>query len=632
LSFLAPVEGVLNLWLAPVEDLDAATLVTRESSRPIREHLWAPSARHLLYLQDTDGDENHHLYCIEIYSDDTVSDDPVDLTPFDGVKVRIGHLSPRHPAEMLIGLNDRDEELHDLYRLNLDTAALTPVCENRGFLGFVADEDLRVRLALEPLSGGGVRLLEHLDDGSWGSFLEIPAEDESGMAVLGFDASGGTLYMRSSVGRDTAALVSIDMRSSSQRVVKEDPLCDAGTVLFGPEDRAVEAVSFTYARTEWEAVDEAVARDFELLREMGDADIAVTSRDTANEHWVVSFSVDTGPLRYYLYDRGSGSATLLFADRPDLERLPLARMHTVVIPSRDGRDLVSYYTLPLSSAGKALPEAPCPTVLLVHGGPWARDCWGYSPFHQWLASRGYAVLSVNFRGSTGFGKAFTNAANREWAASMHDDLIDAVDWAVDRGISAEERIAIMGASYGGYAALVGLTFTPTRFACGVDLVGPSSLLTLLESIPPYWAPLMEMFARRVGDPRTPEGRELLAERSPLERAEQIVRPLLIGQGSNDPRVKQAESDRIVEAMVQQGIPVTYALYPDEGHGFARPENRLSFFAVAEAFLAAWIGGECQDVEGDFRGSSIRIVAGAEHVPGLREEIENALLEEEEDSC
>jgi dipeptidyl aminopeptidase/acylaminoacyl peptidase len=291
-----------------------------------------------------------------------------------------------------------------------------------------------------------------------------------------------------------------------------------------------------------------------------------------------------------------------------------------VIRSRDGLNLVSYLTLPREADpdGDGRPSRPAPLVLSVHGGPWARDSWGLDSVHQWLANRGYAVLSVNFRGSTGFGKQFVNAANREWAAKMHDDLLDAVDWAVREGIAPRDKVCILGASYGGYAALVGLTFTPTVFACAVDVVGPSNLITLLNTIPPYWEPGIAQFTARAGDHRTEEGRKFLESRSPLTFVDRIQRPLLIGQGANDPRVKQSESDQIVSAMQKKGIPVTYVVYPDEGHGFVRPENRLSFNAVVEAFLSQHLGGRFQPVGDDFRGSAITVPSGAEGVPGLME--------------
>ena len=294
-------------------------------------------------------------------------------------------------------------------------------------------------------------------------------------------------------------------------------------------------------------------------------------------------------------------------------------MHAAVIEARDGLDLIVYYTLPVGSANETpdRPAEPLPAVLLVHGGPWGRDGWGYSSIHQLLANRGYAVVSVNFRGSTGLGKRFVNAGDREWAGAMHDDLIDAVEWAVDEGIADRDRVAIMGGSYGGYATLVGLTFTPEVFACGVDIVGPSNLNTLLDTVPPYWTPMLNMFRTRVGDNSTEEGERFLWERSPLSRVDHIVRPLLIAQGANDPRVKQSESDQIVDAMRERGIPVTYLLYPDEGHGFARPENNLSFMAVAEAFLARCLGGRYEPIGDDFEGSSVQVDRRrSDEVPGL----------------
>jgi dipeptidyl aminopeptidase/acylaminoacyl peptidase len=332
----------------------------------------------------------------------------------------------------------------------------------------------------------------------------------------------------------------------------------------------------------------------------------------------VAYVLSDGPIRYYRYDRAKKKAKFLFTNQEALESLKLAPMTPVLIKSRDGLELVSYLSLPRAADpdGDGKPAQPLPMVLLVHGGPWARDSWRLNPTHQWLASRGYAVLSVNYRGSTGFGKRFVNQSNMEWAGKMHDDLLDAVRWAADQRIADPKQVAIMGGSYGGYATLVGLTFTPDAFACGVDIVGPSNLVTLLETIPPYWAPMVEMFTKRVGDHRTEDGKKLLLSRSPLSRADQIRRPLLIGQGANDPRVKQAESDQIVKAMKERGIPVTYVLFPDEGHGFARPENRTSFNAIAETFLAQCLGGPYQPIGDDFKGSSVTVPAGAEAIHDL----------------
>jgi dipeptidyl aminopeptidase/acylaminoacyl peptidase len=385
-----------------------------------------------------------------------------------------------------------------------------------------------------------------------------------------------------------------------------------------PTTYTIQAVAFNYTRPEWKVLDPSIQGDLDYLRTAARGDLLVTSRTLDDRLWTVAAIVDDGPARFYLYDRTARKATLLFTHRKALEGLPLAAMHPEVITSRDGLKLVSYLTLPVGSDARRAgrPDQPLPMILLVHGGPWTRDTWGFNGEEQWLANRGYAVLSVNYRGSTGFGKRFLNAGSREWAGKMHDDLIDAVDWAIKEGIADRGRVAILGGSYGGYAALVGLTFTPDVFACAVDIVGPSNLETLLNTIPPYWEPGIAMFTTRVGDHRTAEGRRFLESRSPLTFVDRIRRPLLIGQGANDPRVKQSEADQIVAAMQRRGIPVTYVLYPDEGHGFARPENRLSFNAVVEAFLSRHLGGRVEPIGRDFQGSTITVPTGAKDVPGL----------------
>ncbi len=341
-------------------------------------------------------------------------------------------------------------------------------------------------------------------------------------------------------------------------------------------------------------------------------------------YWTVTFERDNGPVSYYLYETATKRASFLFTNRPALEDANLVEMHPKTIKTRDGIDMVVYYSLPAGSnaTGKALPDSPLPMVLYPHGGPWARDYWGYEPVHQWLANRGYVVMSVNFRASTGFGKAFTNAGDKEWGGKILEDQLDAVEWAVDQGIADPAKIAIMGGSFGGYSTLAGLTFSPDVFACGVDIVGPSNLMTFLESVPEYWKPMLALLTNRVGDHQTDEGRDLLARHSPLSKVDAIRKPLLIGQGANDPRVKQAESDQIVKAMQEKSIPVTYVLYPDEGHGFARPENRLSFFAITEHFLKAHLGAQAEPYGSDFEDSSVTVPAGADEVPGLGEALES----------
>ncbi len=454
----------------------------------------------------------------------------------------------------------------------------------------------------------------------WETLLSVGHEDDMTTGIWGFDASNQVVYLSDSRGRDTAAAASLDLGSGELSIIAEDPRADVADAMMHPTEHTLDAVAFEYDRKAWTVLEDEVAADLDKLRAVQDGELEVSDRSVDDRTWLVLFHDDDGPVKYYRYDRDSGEASFLFTNRPALEELELLPMHPVIIPARDGLNLVSYLTLPAASDPEAdgRPDQPVPLVLDVHGGPWGRDSWGYSSYHQWLANRGYAVLAVNFRGSTGFGKGFVNAGDKEWAGTMHDDLLDAVQWAVQQGVTTPDSVAIMGGSYGGYATLVGLTFTPEAFACGVDIVGPSNLVTLLQSIPPYWKPMLDMFNLRVGDSSTDEGRAFLESRSPLFFVDAIQRPLLIGQGANDPRVKQAEADQIVAAMQERDIPVTYVLYPDEGHGFARPENRMSFNAVTEGFLGACLGGAVQPVGEDFSGSSLEVPAGVDFVEGLGE--------------
>lgn len=618
LSYLAPLDGVLNVWVAPVDDLAAARAITRDKGRGIRAYFWAYTNQHVVYLQDRDGDENWRIYVVDLRSNEVR-----DLTPESGVQARIQEVSPKHPEAILIGLNDRVPQLHDLYRVNLSTGARELVEKNEaGYVGYLTDDDYAVRFAIGMTPDGGSEFFQRGTDG-WSSFAQISQADSMTTNPVGLNATGDVLYMIDSRGRDTAALMAVQLADGSARLIAQDSRADVSDVMIHPTRKEIEAVAVEYERREWQILDAGIKADVEVLARVADGEFDVVSRTLDDRQWLVAYELDNGPVRYYHYDRGTQKARFLFTNRAALEGLPLVQMHPVVIPARDGLKLVSYLTLPAGSAaeGTTRPQQPVPLVLFVHGGPWARDSWGYNPYHQWFANRGYATLSVNFRGSTGFGKNFVNAGDLEWGRKMHDDLIDAVEWAVREGIAPADRIAIMGGSYGGYAALAGLTLTPDRFACGVSIVGPSNLHTLIESVPPYWKPLLDMFMSRVGDPRTEEGRKLLSERSPLTHVEKIARPLLIGQGANDPRVKQAESDQIVQAMEAKNIPVTYVLFPDEGHGFARPENRLAFNAVAEAFLAEHLGGRFEPIGDAFAGSSVQIPSGAGGVPGLRAALE-----------
>ncbi len=634
ISFLAPVkeqgkeetEGVMNVWVAPASDLASAAPVTNDKIRGIRSHSWAYNSEQILYSQDIGGDENFHVYATNVATKKTI-----DLTPVEGARGELAGVSEKFPNEVLVGINGRNPQLHDLYRVDLTSGERKLVQENPGYAALMADDDYHVRLAFTwTANGGQAWLAPKGEPGEKGyeafePMEEFGPEDAMTSGPSGFDKTGGVLYFEDSRDRNTAALFSRNLETGATTLLAEDDRADVGGILSHPTEKNIQAVSFTFARRKWKVLDEAIRSDVDFLTKFADGEFEVTGRTLDDKLWTVAYILDNGPVKYYVYDReadGDGRMRYLFSNRDDLDQYPLVKMHSPVIKSRDDWDLVCYLSLPPGTDAdeNGRPDAPLPMILDVHGGPWARDGWGFDASHQWLANRGYAVLNVNYRGSTGFGKKFINAANAQWSRNMHNDLLDAVKWAVDEGIAIEKKVCIMGGSYGGYATLVGLTYTPDTFACGVDIVGPSSLVTLLENIPPYWAPFMPVMKIRVGDVSTQEGRDELLKMSPLEKVDQIERPLLIGQGANDPRVTQLEADQIVSAMQNKKIPVTYVLYPDEGHGFARPENRTSFNAVTEAFLAKQLGGRYEEIGNDFTDSSIHVPTGASGVPGLAEKL------------
>ena len=617
LSWMAPVAGVMNVWVAPSDKPQDARALTDSKDRPIPTHFWSGNGEQVLFVKDQAGDENFRLYGVDV-----ASGKQRDYTPFDKVRVRVVGRSRVRLDELLVGINNRDPRWHDVYLLNLRSGELKMVMQGDGYAGFVADDSLTLRLAQRPNAAGGSDFFK-LQDGKVEEkpFLSTSLED-SATAPLGYTADGKTLYWMDSRESDTTTVIAEDVASGKRNVLARDSRADLGDTLRDPVTGVVQAYAVNYLQTEWKFIDRSLQADFDWLKkQLGDGEIYVASRTRADDKWIVGIDPVSRVAATYLYDRKARKLEPLYVSRPELKDAPLVGMHGVEIKARDGLVLPSYLTLPRGvtwQGGKA--SKPVPMVLFVHGGPWARDEHGYNGYHQWLANRGYAVLAVNYRASTGFGKKFLNAGNLQWGLAMHDDLLDAVDWAVKQGVTTPEKVAIMGGSYGGYAALAGVTFTPTKFACAVDIVGPSNLETLLSTIPPYWEAGKKQMYSRMGDPTTEAGKAVLRAASPLYKADRIVRPLLIGQGANDPRVKQAESDQIVQAMQAKKIPVSYVLFPDEGHGFARPENRIAFNAVTESFLGQCLGGRVEPVGDTVKRSSAKVVAGAEHVPGLADAI------------
>ncbi|MEA1051008.1 S9 family peptidase [Lamprobacter modestohalophilus] len=587
LSWLAPsADDVLNVWVQPADRSQEARQITNDQKRGIRSYGWTEDGTRILYVQDEGGDENWHLYAAPLDGSEAR-----DLTPFEGVRAQNLMTDPKHPNEILVGLNQRDPSVFDMYRVQLDSGKVALDTENPGdVVSWLTDAEFRIRAAeaTDPETGDDIIRVRDEISQPWRELLRFPFGENGG--ALAFNDQGDQLFVTSSLGSDTTRLLALDLKTGKPSAeLARHAKADVGSVIMHPTEHRVQAVEFDYLKPEWMIIDPSIADDVAYLEETAEGTVAIVSRTLADDRWVFVDQPDDGPAAYYLYDREPRKAERLFVTRPELAEYDLAKMQPLEIQARDGLTLPSYLTLPLGLEPKQLP-----LVLLVHGGPWARDDWGYSAQAQWLANRGYAVLQVNFRGSTGFGKAFLNAGNEEWGVgAMQHDLTDAVRWAIEQGIADPERVCIYGGSYGGYATLAGLAFTPDLYACGVDIVGPSNIETLFQSVPPYWAPMKKQLVKRVGDVENDP--ELNRRISPLFHAEKIEAPLMVLQGANDPRVKIAEADQIVAAMREKDLPVTYIVFPDEGHGFARPENRLDANARIEQFLAEQLGGRAEPI-------------------------------------
>ena len=608
LAYIAPVDGVRNLWVAPVGDLGAAKPLTRATDRPISYFFqWAHTNRHVVYFQDRDGDENWRASSVEV-RDGTV----VALTPPHGVRAWVQEVSQRVPRQMIFSHNERDKQFFDLYRVDVVTGKSVLMYENNQFAWFVTDSAFQLRLGARYPKDGSVELLERRPGGTWGRFITIPRGEIDATRLLGFSDDGKILYLFDTRERDKAALVAMDMATRRARVLAEDPDADLTRAFFHRVTRRPLAGGAMVDRRRWHAVDPGFAADLKAIQTSTSGDIDLIGLSAAARRVLVLVQHDAASPEWVLYDRPTRRVSPLLKARRKLDGIPLRPLEPVSFEALDGLKIQAYLTRPTPDARNV------PMVLVIHGGPYLRDEWGFNPTHQWLANRGYAVLSINYRGSTGFGKAFVIAADREWGGKMHDDLIAGVNWAVARGIADPKRVGFFGASYGGYAALTAATKTPEVFACIVDIYGIANLLTFMAAIPPYWAPSFSVWKNRLGDPDTEEGRAFLRERSPLTHIDRAFRPILIVQGLEDVRVTRAESEQMVAVLRRRNVPVTYVVFPDEGHGFAKPQNQIAFRAVTEAFLAKHLGGAAQPIDRarDFAGSSLTVEVGADLVPGL----------------
>lgn len=595
-SFLKPLDGVLNIWVKRIEEpFEAARPVTEDTTRPVTSYLWSKDSRLILYAQDKGGDENFRVYAVDPQAEarkGCVAPTAHDLTPYDDVRAEIYSVPKSDPGHILIGLNDRDPELHDVYRLDIRDGNRERVFTNRHNVSqWVADLDGNLRIAGRMTDDGGTELLR-VEGDELVSVLSCTAEETC--MPLRFDVDGRRLYLETNRGdADLTQLVLVDPLGGDVEIVESDPVgeVDFGGAIFSSVNDELMATYYVADRLRYYPREAGFAADLERAREaLPDGDLGFRSMTLDGRLMLVDVSADIDPASTYIFDRETGTAELLYRTRPDVPSHHMASMQPIRYTARDGVEIPAYLTLP-----KGLEPGPLPVVIHPHGGPWVRDVWGFNSIVQFLANRGYAVLQPNFRGSTGYGKRFLNLGNNEWGTgSMQHDITDGVQHLIEQGIADPDRVAILGGSYGGYATLAGLTFTPDVYAAGVSIVGPSSILTLLESIPPYWVPLIKVFSVRVGDPENPDDLARLKSQSPLYSASQITAPLLVIQGANDPRVKQAESDQIVVALRDLGRIVEYLVATDEGHGFAGEENSLAMFAAIERFLTDHLGGRYQE--------------------------------------
>ncbi len=597
ISFRRAFKGVMNIWVKRTpEPFESAKPITADTTRPVSGYFWSQDSRYVLYVQDKGGNENFHIYAVDpAAAPEAATGVPParDLTPYGAIQARIDAVPRKTPNMIVVSLNDRDPQWHDLYRLDIPTGERTLVLENKDKLaGFFTDADGNPKLGVRIADDGGTEILR-VDGETLTPIYSCSNEESCG--PLRMHKDGRRVYLITNKGADVdlTRLALLDLQTKQLEVVESDPekQVDFSGAAFSDVTGDLLATVYVGDRTRIYPKTEQFKRDLDNIRKLlPDGEFGIGAQTADEQLWIIGVSRDVDPGSSYLYNRATGKATLLYHSRPELPSEDLAFAKPVRYTARDGLSIPAYLTLP-----RGVPAKNLPTVILPHGGPWARDVWGYDPYAQFLANRGYAVLQPNFRGSTGYGKKFLNAGNKQWGiGAMQDDISDGVKYLVKQGIADVRRVGIFGGSYGGYATLAGLAFTPDLYAAGVSYVGPSNLLTLLASIPPYWAPVRKIFNVRLGDPDDPADLELLKRMSPLNSANKIRAPLLVVQGANDPRVNKAESEQIVVSLRDRGRPVEYLLAPDEGHGFAGRLNRLALAAAMEKFFAKHLGGRYQE--------------------------------------
>jgi dipeptidyl aminopeptidase/acylaminoacyl peptidase len=595
ISFIKPLKDVRNVWVKGInEPFEKARPLTAEKKRPVSGYFWSWDSKYILFTKDNDGDENFNVFAVDPSAAPAAGSEvpaPTNLTNAKGVRTFIYEVPETEPDFIYIGINDRDKAWHDLYKVQISTGTKTLLRENKDRLtGWVFDNAGKVRMATRSPQDGSTEIVR-VDGDKFTTVYTCGVFESCG--PVNFAKDDKRVYMVSNKGnRDLIQLVMFDPETGKEELVEQDPMgrVDFGNASFSNVTKELISTSYNDDRVRIYFKDKAFQKDYDLIKKrLGDREIAFGSSTKDESKFIVSTFSDVDPGTVWIFDRKTKNLSTLYQVREKLDRKALSPMTPVRYKSSDGLEIPAYLTIPKGTTGKNLPA-----IVLPHGGPWGRDSWGYNGLAQFLANRGYAVLQPNFRASTGFGKKFLDAGNNQWGEKMQDDITWGVKYLVDQGIADPKRVGIMGGSYGGYATLAGVTFTPDLYAAAVAIVAPSNLNTLLKAIPPYWESIRTLFSKRMGDPNTAEGRAQLDRQSPLNSADKIKTPLMVVQGANDPRVNKREADQIVIALRDRGYPVQYLLADDEGHGFQRPVNNMAMFAASEKFLAKYLGGRYQE--------------------------------------